>query len=81
MDISLGAAQSILSIVVILAALLPVMYLTKNRKGVVIEVIILFLVEGFLIAMGWLPFWLFIGTVAMMSIAIASFGTKVIMGG
>ena len=81
MDISLGAAQAILSIVVVLTVLLPVMYLTRNRKGLVIEIVLLFLLEGFLVAIGWLPFWLLIGTVAMMAMAIASLGARVITGG
>lgn len=81
MGISLGAAQAILSIVVILAVLLPTMYLSRGNKSTVVEIVMLFLSEGFLVAVGWLPFWLLIATVALMAIAIASLGTKVVTGG
>ena len=46
-----------------------------------IEVIMIFLVEALLVGIGWLPFWLLIGTVAMMAIAIALLGTRVVTGG
>ncbi len=81
LNISLEAGQAILSIVVILAVLLPIMYLSRNRRGFVIEIILFFLTEAFLVGIGWLPFWLLIATVAMMALAIASVGTKVVTGG
>lgn len=80
-DISLGAAQVILSIIVILAVLLPTMYLSRGNKSTIVEIVMLFLAEGFLVAVGWLPFWLLIATVALMALAIASLGTKVVTGG
>ena len=80
MDITLEAAQAILSIVVILAVLLPTMYLSKGKRSVIIEIVMLFLTEAFLVGIGWLPFWLLIATVAVMAIAVASLGTKVVTG-
>lgn len=81
MDITLEAGQAILSIVVILAVLLPVMYLSRGNKSTVIEIVMLILTESFLVGIGWLPFWLLIATVATMALAIASLGTKVVTGG
>lgn len=81
MNISLEAAQVILSIVVILAVLLPTMYLSRGRKSLLLEVVMLFLAGAFLIGIGWLPFWIMIAIVAVMAIAIASLGTKVVTGG
>ena len=81
MDITLEAAQAILSIVVILAVLLPTMYLSKGKRSVIIEIVMLFLTEAFLVGIGWLPFWLLIATVAVLAMAIASLGTKVVTGG
>ncbi|MHC4544164.1 MAG: hypothetical protein ACYTDW_06140 [Planctomycetota bacterium] len=81
MEISLEAAQVILSVVVILAVLLPVFYLARGRRGIMIEIVLLVLTESFLVGIGWLPFWLLIATVAVMAMAIASLGTKVVTGG
>jgi len=80
-DISLEAAQIILSIMVILAVLLPTMYLSRGTKSTTIELIMFFLVESLLVGIGWLPFWVLIATVAVLALAIASLGTKVVTGG
>ena len=80
LDISLEAGQAILSIVVLLTVLLPTMYLSRN-KSIIIEVIMLFLTEAFLVGIGWLPFWLLIATVALMALGVASVGTKAVTGG
>jgi len=81
MGISLEAAQVILSIVVILAVLLPTMYLARGTRAILIEVVMLFLCEAFLVGIGWLPFWVLIATVAIMALAIASLGTNIVTGG
>jgi len=81
MGISLEAAQVILSIVVILAVLLPVFYLARGRRGLMIELVLFFLTESFLIGIGWLPFWVMIATIAVMSLAIALLGTRIVTGG
>lgn len=79
--ISLEAAQAILSIVVLLAVLLPVFILTRGSNSITIQLILMFFTEAFLVGIGWLPFWLLIATVAVLAFAIASFGTKVVTGG
>ena len=81
MDISLEAGQAILSIVVILAVLLPTMYLARENKSAIIEIVMLVLTESFLVGIGWLPFWLLIATVAVMAFGIAALGTKAVTGG
>ena len=80
MGISLAAAQVILSIVVILAVLLPTMYLARGTRAITIEIVMLFLCECLLVGIGWLPFWILIATIAVMAIAIAMLGTKVVTG-
>lgn len=80
LNISLEAAQVILSISVIFAVLLPVMYLSKSDNPT-IYFIMLFLAECLLVGIGWLPFWILIATVAVMAIAIALLGTRVVVGG
>jgi len=80
MGISLEAAQVILSIVVILAVLLPTMYLARGTRAITIEIVMLFLCECLLVGIGWLPFWILIATIAVMAIAIAMLGTKVVTG-
>ena len=79
-DISLEAAQVILSVSVILAILLPIMYLSKGR-GNLATTLMFFLTESLLVGIGWLPFWVLIATVAVLAMAVASFGTKVVTGG
>ena len=81
MNITLEAAQMILSVSVILAILLPTMYLARGTRAVTIEIVMLFLSECLLVGIGWLPFWILIATVAVMALAIASFGTKIVTGG
>lgn len=80
MDINLATAQVLLSIVVLLTVLLPTAYLSRGNKSTIIELVMLFLVEALLVGIGWLPFWLLIATVAVMALAIASLGTKVVTG-
>ena len=75
-----ATAQVMLCIVVLLAVILPVMLLTRNKKGVVIEAIFLYLTEAMLVGIGWLPFWILIGTVCMMAVVIAMFGAEIITG-
>ena len=80
MGISLAAAQVILSIVVILAVLLPTMYLARGTRAITIEIVMLFLCECLLVGIGWLPFWILIATIAVMAIEIAMLGTKIVTG-
>ena len=80
MDISLEAGQAILSIVVILAVLLPTMYFSRGSKSSIIEIVMLVLTESLLVGIGWLPFWLLIATVAVMGFGVAALGTDGILG-
>jgi hypothetical protein len=80
-NISLEAAQMILSVSVILAILLPTMYLARGTRAIMIEIVMLFLSMSLLVGIGWLPFWILIATVAVLALAIASLGTKVVTGG
>lgn len=79
MDITLAAAQVLLSIAVILTVLLPTMYLSRGPSSIPI-LIMFFLTESFLVGIGWMPFWILIATVAVLAFAIASLGTKVVTG-
>lgn len=75
-----GTAQVILSIVVIFTLLLPTMLLARGKNATMIYLIILLLAECLLVGLGWMPFWILIATVAMMAVAIAMFGAKVVTG-
>lgn len=79
LDISLGAGQVILSIVVVLAVLLPTMYLAKDRSNM-IEIIMVFLTEGALVGIGWLPFWMLIATIAVVAFGVATLGSAAVTG-
>ena len=75
-----GTAQVILSIVVIFTLLLPTMVLARGKNATTIYLIMLLLAECLLVGLGWMPFWILIATVAMMAVAIAMFGAKVVTG-
>lgn len=83
MDISLEAAQMILSVAVMLAVLLPTMYLMMRMKASsnLPLILLFFLTEVVLVGIGWFPFWVLIATVALLAFSIASFGTKAVTGG
>ena len=75
-----GTAQMILSIVVIFSLLLPTMLLARGKNATMIYLIILLLAECLLVGLGWMPFWILIATVAMMAVAVAMLGAKVVTG-
>lgn len=79
-DISLEAAQVILSTVVILAILLPVLILTRG-KGLTIPAIMLVLSEVILVGVGWIPSWVVIITIVIVALSVARFGTNLVTGG
>lgn len=79
-DISTEASQVFLSIVVILAVLLPVMLMSRGSKSVTIEAVVLFLTMCFLIGIGWLPFWILIMAVLIIAIFWAGIGADMVSG-
>lgn len=80
LNITEASAQVLLSIVVILAILLPVMLLSHKRSGFTLELITIFLTECLLVGIGWLPFWLLIMTVCIIAIGVAGLGRDLIFG-
>ena len=81
LGVTLETAQVLLSIVVILAVLLPTMYLARGTRAILIEIVMLFVAMSFLVGIGWLPFWILIASVAVMAMGVALLGTRVITGG
>lgn len=75
-----GTAQMILSVVVIFTFLLPTMLLARGKNATTIWLIMVFFAECFLVGIGWMPFWILIATIAMMAVAIAMLGTRVVTG-
>lgn len=75
-----ATAQVILSITIILALLLPTMILARGKNATTIYLVMLLLAECLLVGLGWMPFWLLIATVAVMAIAIAMLGTRIVTG-
>jgi len=78
--INLTTAELILSIAVILALLLPVMYLARGKNAVTIWLITTFLGECLVLGLGWLPFWVMIMTICVTVLAIAVVGSRAIGG-
>lgn len=79
MGISLGAAQVLLSIVVILAVLLPVLFFTKG-KGLTIPALMFVLTEAVLVGISWLPSWMMVISVCIVALGIAKFGSGIVGG-
>jgi hypothetical protein len=75
------AAQLILSITIIFMFLFPTMILSKGKNATTVWLIMVLFGELVCVAFGWLPFWVLIATVGMMSIAIALLGARVVVGG
>lgn len=80
-SISEGVAQIILSITIILAVMLPVFLLARGRTAPTIYIMLFFLIEAFLVGVGWMPFWILLGTLVMAALAVAIIGTKAVTGG
>ena len=78
--INLGVAQVILTVAVIFTLILPTMLLAKGKNTIALTLIMVFLGECLCVGLGWLNFWVLIGTGAMMAISIALLGTKVVIG-
>lgn len=76
-----ASAQVILSIVVLMAFVLPVMYLSKGKKGTTIEIVVMFLTLTMLVGIGWAPFWLLITAMLVMAVVVAMFGADALTGG
>jgi len=84
MNITLEAGQMILSVAVILAVLLPLLYLNMRGSGQKTNlpiIIMFFLTESLLVGIGWLPFWILIATLTVCAMAVATLGTKTVTGG
>lgn len=80
LDISLEAAQVILSVIVILAVLLPILLLTRGR-GLVIPLAMFFIVEVLLVGIGWLSSWIVIATVCIVALLWAKESSSFVTGG
>lgn len=78
-DITTEAAQVFLSIIVLLAVLLPVIILTRGKSMTTTAIMFVF-TEVFLVAITWLPFWIVIITVTILAFGIARLGSEFIGG-
>jgi hypothetical protein len=79
-DISVEAAEILLSVMVIMTILLPVLYLSRGRSNLP-TILIFYLTEAFLVGIGWLDFWILITTIVLLAAAVATLGTKTVTGG
>jgi len=79
-DIPLEAAQVILSVIVILAVLLPVLIVTKG-KGMLIPAVMFILAEAILVGVSWLPAWVMIMTVVVIALIFARTTSTFTTGG
>lgn len=78
--ISEVVAAIILSLVVLLAVMLPVFILTRGRNAVTMQLFFFFLTLTGLVGIGWAPFWLLVVMLLLTSLAFALVGSKAIGG-
>lgn len=73
LEINLGTAKILISIPLLFTVLLPLIYLTKESKAnlTLVYIGVVFLVEMFLVGLGWLDFWILIATIALMAFGVA----------
>jgi len=73
-------AALILSIIVILALLIPTMILARGENAVTVWLIMVFFGQLIVLGLGWLPFWVLIMTIAVTALSIALIGSNAIGG-
>lgn len=78
--IDLVTSQVILSTFLFLGAIVPILVLRKDRTAFNVEIIMGFLMLAVCVGLEWLPIWIFIVAILLVSVASAIFGTKVIFG-
>lgn len=79
LGITLEAGQVFLSTVILLAILLPILYLTKGEHHALI-LFFFFLGVTFLVGIGWMPFWTLIALITLMAFAWATVSSNAILG-
>ena len=79
LNINVTVAEVLLSLVVLLTFLLPIMVATRGKTPQ-IYLFFFFLIETFLLAIGWLDFWIYIMTVSLIALAVAIFGRQMVLG-
>lgn len=77
--ITTEVAQIILSVAVILAIVLPTMYLAKDKHQLPV-IIMLFVSIALLVGLTWLPFWMLIVSLLIGASGIAYLGSNMIGG-
>lgn len=80
-SISLGAGQTILSIVILLMVLLPTLLLANEKTAPPAVLLLGFITLAGLVAIEWAPSWLLVAAVLIMAFGAASLGSKAIAGG
>jgi len=65
-------AQLILSIVVIFTLLLPTMILSRGKNAPTVWLITVFIGECIVLALGWMPFWIMVMTIAVTVLGLAN---------
>ena len=77
--INLISAQTILSLVVILAVLLPIIITTRGKQPLLV-IIMFFLTSVVLVSVDWLDSWVVIMELVFGSFGIAILGRNTVMG-
>lgn len=79
LSITEAAAGVLVSLITILIVMLPVMWATSTRNNpIALWLVIFFILEVFLTAVGLMPIWVISATLAVIALAVALGGTKAI---
>lgn len=84
LGITTASAQALLSLIVILAVLLPTIYLAQSGKSksnhTIVYVAFLSITSIFLVGIQWMPFWVLIMEVSAFALVYALLGSNAVGG-
>lgn len=81
LGITEASAQILLSIIVLLAIVLPIFITMRDERAITIAIIMLFMGVCFLVGIGWLDFWILIVVIMLIALGWAQIGAKGVTGG
>lgn len=73
-------AQLILSIIIICCLVFPYLILAKDKPNGFVLIILIFVGESIALGLGWSPFWLMLMFMVLLAGAVATLGTKAVVG-
>lgn len=74
------AAKVFLSLIIMLAVVLPIILLDREGKRILVVVVLGVMTLAFLVGIEWLPFWMLIVVIMMIAFVWALLGSEAVTG-